>query len=215
MEDTLVKVGMYAYQLRVDISDNTVVDKWLEHYKAPYYLYGMEVSPKGKPHCQCIVWFSKKVNTAKLRNWFKGKTLKTKQPVSLTVAKNVESLIKYCSKDGNVKTNLNEKELKTLGTWEDKVNLKKQFRDKLFEYAASIAFQPYELVATIDETLDGYFNQQVVIDTPNAEEFRDFVVKIFDFYRENGRYPVRRVIDALLFKHHYVSSDNLYRKWFL
>ena len=104
MEDTLVKVGMFAYLLRVDISDNTVVGKWLKHYKAPYYLYGMEVSPKGKPHCQCIVWFSKKVNSAKLRNWFKGKTLKTHQPYSFTVAKNVESLIKYCSKDGDVYT---------------------------------------------------------------------------------------------------------------
>ncbi len=220
MEDTQVKVGMFAYQIRVDTSDNQVMEKFIKHYNVPWYLYGMEISANAKPHIQAIVWFSKKVDTAKLRNWLKGKAHKTKQPVAVTMAKKVESLIKYCSKDGDVYTNLLKKDLEKLGKWQDKNKLKKEFKDKLYAYAESIAFKPYTVTEEHPEytTINDYYENDLKtyeIDAPNAEEHREFVVKIFDFYRKHERFPVRRVVHALLFKHNYTTSENLYSNWFL
>ena len=220
MEDTKVKVGMFAYQLRVDLSDNNVIEKWLKHYSPPWYLYGRELSATGKPHVQGIVWFKKKQQMAKLRNWFKGKTLQTKQPVSFTKAKKVESLIKYCSKDGDVKTNLSKKDLERLGTWKDKQNIKKEFKDKLYAYAESISFKPYTVTEdhTDYATINSYYEndlKEYEVDSPSGEEHREFCTKIFDFYRAHDRFPVRRVVQALLFKHNYTTSDSLYQNWFL
>ncbi len=220
MEDKLVKVGMYAYQLRVDLSDNSVMEKWLKRYWPPWYLYGIEVSSKGKPHVQAIVWFAEQQQMAKLRNWWKGKTLKTKQPVSFTKAKKVKSLIKYCSKDGNVKTNLSKKDLETLGTWQDKDNIKKEFKDKLYAYAESISFKKYTITEdhTDYATINSYYEndlKEYEIDEPSGEEHRVFCTKIFDFYRKHDRFPVRRVVHALLFKYNHTTSENLYNKWFL
>lgn len=220
MEDKLVKVGMYAYQLRVDLSDNQYMEKWLKRYEPPWYLYGMEISSTGKPHVQGIVWFAEQQQMAKLRNWWKGKTLNTKQPVSFTKAKKVKSLIKYCSKDGNVKTNLSKKDLETLGTWKDKKNIKKEFKDKLYAYAESISFKPYTITEdhTDYSTIKSYYEddlKEYEIDEPDHHDHEDFCTKIFDFYRAHDRFPVRRVVQALLFKHNYTSSKNLYHKWFL
>ncbi len=220
MEDKQVKVGMYAYQIRVDTSDNQVMEKFVKHYNVPWYLYGMEISPQGKPHIQSIVWFSKKVNTAKLRNWLKGKADKTKQPVAVTQAKKVESLIKYCSKDGNVYTNLLKKDLEKLGKWQDKNNLKKEFKAKLYAYAESIKFKPYLITEdhTEYEKINSYYEtdlKEYEHDEPTSEEHRQFVIKIFDFYKLHDRFPVRRVVHALLFKNNYTTSKNLYNQWFL
>lgn len=220
MEDTLVKVGMFAYQLRVDLSDNSVMEKWLKRYSPPWYLYGREVSAKGKPHVQAIVWFAEQQQMAKLRNWWKGKTLPTKQPVSFTKAKKVKSLIKYCSKDGNVKTNLSKKDLETLGTWQDKDNIKKEFKAKLYAYAATIKFEPYKITEdhTDYDTINSYYEmdlKEYEHDEPTSEEHRQFVIKIFDFYKLHDRFPVRRVVHALLFKNGYTTSKNLYNQWFL
>ncbi len=220
MEDKQVKVGMFAYQIRVDTSDNQVMQKFVKHYNVPWYLYGMEKSAKGKPHIQSIVWFSKKVNTAKLRNWLKGKADKTKQPVAVTQAKKVESLIKYCSKDGNVYTNLLKKDLEKLGKWQDKQQLKKEFKDKLYAYAESIAFKKHTVTKdhTDYATINSYYEtdlKEYEVDEPTSEEHREFCTKIFDFYRKHDRFPVRRVVHALLFKYNYTTSENLYQNWFL
>lgn len=220
MEDTLVKVGMFAYQLRVDTSDNIVMEQWLKRYEPSWYLYGIEISAKGKPHVQGIVWFAEKQQMAKLRNYFKGKTLNTKQPVSFTKAKKVQSLIKYCSKDGNVYTNLSKKDLEALGTWQDKDNIKKEFKDKLYAYAESIAFKKHKVTESHKDyaVINDYYEndlKEYEIDTPSAEEHREFCTKVFDFYRLYDRFPVRRVILSLLFKYNYTTSDELYRNWFL
>ncbi len=90
MEDTLVKPGLMAYQFRVDVAAEeglTLVMQWMQKYDVQYYIVGAEVSDSGKNHFQCILWFKELVNTTKLRNWWKGKTLATKQPVSMTSAK--------------------------------------------------------------------------------------------------------------------------------
>ncbi len=220
MEDTLVKVGMFAYQLRVDLSDNQYMEKWLKRYEPPWYLYGREISAKGKPHIQGIVWFAEEQQMAKLRNWWKGKTLKTKQPVAFTKARKVESLIKYCSKDGNVKTNLSKKDLERLGTWKDNKTIKKEFKDKLYAYAESISFKKYTVTKdhTDYATINSYYEtdlKEYEIDEPSGEEHRVFCTKIFDFYRKHDRFPVRRTVHALLFKHNYTTSENLYSNWFL
>ncbi len=220
MEDTKVKVGMFAYQLRVDLSDNQLMAKWLAHYSPRWFLYGREISAKGKPHVQGIVWFKEKQQMAKLRNWFKGKTLNTKQPVSFTKATKVESLIKYCSKDGDVYTNLSKKDLERLGTWKDKCKLKKEFKDKLYAYAESISFKPYTVTEdhTDYSSIKSYYEddlKEYEIDVPDHQDHEEFCTKIFDFYRAHDRFPVRRVVDALLFKHNYTTSKNLYYKWFL
>ncbi len=90
MEDTVVKLDHYAYSFRVDISiadGLTKVMEFLVKYNCKYYIVGAETSSSGKEHFQCILWFDQKIDTTKLRNWWKGKTSKTKQPVSLTSAK--------------------------------------------------------------------------------------------------------------------------------
>ncbi len=56
----------------------------------------------------------------KLRNWWKGKTSDTKQPVSFTSAKKITSLSKYVKKDNNFVTNLHLEEIKKIGLWETK-----------------------------------------------------------------------------------------------
>ncbi|MFQ0974261.1 hypothetical protein, partial [Gilliamella sp. CG35] len=132
MEDTHIKTGHYAYSLRVDVDDTddiTLINKWKSHYNASFWIIGKEVSSLGKPHFQCIFWFPEKQKMAKLRNWWKGKTSITKQPISFTSAKRIGSLAQYTMKDSNYITNLSVEEVEMIGVWKDKKDKKKAFME--------------------------------------------------------------------------------------
>lgn len=218
MEDTIVKVGYYAYSLRVDTKEKKLVDNWLQFYKVDYFLYGQEEGKlTGKHHIQGIVWFKEKLEVKevrKLRQWFLGKTLKTKQPVSFTICRKPESLLKYCQKDEKVTTNLTHEERKRFGEWKSKEQLQKQFRDSLRAYAKIIAFKSQPCIIT-NKKINNYYEDDLETHTePSSYDRREFCIKIIEFYRQNKRYPNKRMINSLLFEYQYMNNDEIYNNMF-
>lgn len=145
MEDTIVCKGLYAYQFRVDISGNpqstAEIRKFFEIYQFTKYVGQYEISGKNKPHYQMCLWretpFTPSEQT-KARNYWRGKTLKTKQPVSLTNAKKIKSLAAYCQKvEKQLKmtdffqhfNNLSKEEKMQIPKWESKTAVKQNKRD--------------------------------------------------------------------------------------
>lgn len=144
MEDTIVCKGLYAYQFRVDISGTkqsaAEIMKFIEMYNFKKYLGQFEVSENNKPHYQMCLWREKPFDTkemTKARNWWRGKTSKTKQPVSLTSAKKIRSLASYCQKGekkGKIAfffqhlDNLSKEEKSEIPKWQTKNALKQNKR---------------------------------------------------------------------------------------
>jgi hypothetical protein len=189
MEDSIVKKGYYAYSLRVDIphGNHEVINEWLTKYNAAYWIIGEEVSEQNKQHLQCIIWFESRQQMPKLRNWWKGKTSTTKQPVSFTSAKKITSLGKYCKKDNKFVTNLSPEEILKIGNWETKAKKKQKFMDKLYEYAHTLEFvpeEPYNEYASLDDKYE-------------------FIGKMLDFYREHNVRPNKSTISYLLWREKY------------
>ncbi len=218
MEDTLVKPGHYAYQFRVDISHNTgltAVMGFMKHYDVKYYIVGAETSDNKKQHFQCILWFKKKVNSTKLRNWWKGKTSKTKQPVSLTSAKKIENLAKYTMKENNFTTNLTQEEVSSLGKWSQKLK-KVQWAEALDEHAKN--YREYNDVGNPN----AYLITGMKMDCGEYDEPHEttqgklyaFIAYMLDFYKENQKRPARASLQYLAWKHGYMSNSSLIRQWF-
>ncbi len=108
MEDTVVCKGLFAYQFRVDLSgcpqSTAEIRKFLDKFGFVKYLGEFEFGDKTKkPHYQMCIWrespFATSSEQTKARNYWRGKTCKTKQPVSLTSAKKIKNLCAYCQKD--------------------------------------------------------------------------------------------------------------------
>ncbi len=204
MEDTHIKAGHYAYSLRVDVDDTddeTLINKWKSHYKASFWIIGKEVSSLGKPHFQCIFWFPEKQSMPKLRNWWKGKTSSTKQPISFTSAKRIGSLAKYTMKDSKYTTNLSVEEVKMIGKWKDKKDKKKAFMEELYSYATQRAEFIKQLASQDDYE-------------PNCSAQHDFIVDLLEFYRKNNKRPNRSTIHYILWKEKFQSSRQLASDWF-
>lgn len=144
MEDTVVCKGLFAYQFRVDISgtkqSTAEIMKFVETYQFKKYLGQFEISDNNKPHYQMCLWREKPFEAkemTKARNWWRGKTSKTKQPVSLTNAKKIQSLASYCQK-GEKKAenafffqqldNLSKEEKMAIPKWKTKNALKQNKR---------------------------------------------------------------------------------------
>ncbi len=200
MEDNIVKPGLIAYQFRVDlgIADGlTKVMSFLKKYNVEYYIVGAEVSDLGKQHFQSILWFKEKQNTTKLRNWWKGKTSNTNQPVSMTSARKIQNLAKYTMKENNFITNLSPEEVKSIGKWDKKV--------KEAEWSAALEEHIKKFVVTsYDETT---WSQE-------REPMYLFLSYLLDFYKANYRRPSRATLQYLAWKHGYMSNDYLISKWF-
>ncbi len=218
MEDTLVKPGHYAYQFRVDISHNeglTAVMVFIKHYDVKFYIVGAETSDNKKQHFQCILWFKKKVNSTKLRNWWKGKTLKTKQPVSLTSAKKIENLAKYTMKENNFTTNLTQDEVKSLGKWSQKLK-KVQWTEALDEHARKYCHDeenPHFIMAN-NMCSNGYEYENGHTSTDPKVHMYAFIAYMLDFYKENQKRPARASLQYLAWKHGYMSNCSLIKQWF-
>lgn len=107
MEDTVVCKGLYAYQFRVDLSGSpqstAEIRTFLDKFDFVKYLGEFEIGDKTKkPHYQMCIWRKTEFTSSeqtKARNYWRGKTCKTKQPVSLTSAKKIANLCAYCQKD--------------------------------------------------------------------------------------------------------------------
>ncbi len=222
MEDTLVKPGMYAYQFRVDISHNeglTAVMLFKKHYDVKFYIIGAETSDTGKEHFQCILWFETKINATKLRNWWKGKTSKTKQPVSLTSAKKIQSLAKYTMKEKKWMTNLTPDEVNSIGKWSQKLK-KVQWAEALDEHAKAYApdkESPFWISACnmcqLNPEYASYSYGEGGTDTTRIAMY-SFLEYMLDFYKQNQKRPARASLQYLAWKHGYMTNSSLIRQWF-
>lgn len=196
MEDTKVFPGLFAYQFRVDIhEDNTILNNFMTHYNVKYFICGHEISDNNKPHYQCILWFDDKQDSSKLRNWWKGKTLPTKQPVSFTSARKIKSLGKYTMKDGNYLTNLSIVQINNIGKWKKGIEVK-EWNDKL-----EAEIKRWQIEQQQEELGFEHF-------------FQGFVIHVLEFYKLNYRRPMRNTIQHLAWKYGYITSQNLYTQWF-
>ncbi len=201
MEDKVVKPGLFAYQFRVDISIDsglTRVMEFMKKYNVKYYIVGAEVSSLGKHHFQCILWFESKVNASKLRNWWKGKTDKTDQPVSLTSAKKVKNLAKYTMKEKNFTTNLDPEEIKLIGKWAPKV--------KAAEWSTLLDAHAKEF------DHDNYIGNNCAF--YESSPMYSFLSYMLDFYKSNDKRPSRATLQYLAWKHGYMDNNYLIQKWF-
>lgn len=214
MEDKFVKKGYFAYQFRVDLrhTDRDYVSKFRKLYAVKYYIIGEETSPLGKEHFQCILWFETKISTTKLRNWWKGKTLETKQPVSLVSAKKIKNLAKYTMKDSNYITNLSIEDIEKIGKWKinDKVNWNKeldlhaqQIKDKIKDMPDDDQYIKYTGHNTFT-----YAQPDI-----SSATYR-FVDELLDFYRLHNKRPNRNTIQYLCWKYQIITNFHIISKWF-
>ncbi|GAC77871.1 replication protein [uncultured marine virus] len=198
MDDTIVKPGYIAYQFRVDVDKEeglTLVMSFMKKYDVQYYIVGAETSENNKDHFQCILWFNSGVNTTKLRNWWTGKTLKTKQPVSMTSAKKIKSLAAYAMKDTNFITNLTKEELEKIPQWKVK-SPKIYWGIALDEHANKFKTTSYD-----DVEGNGYIEHE-------------FYSYMLDYYKSNFKRPSRATLQYLAWKHGYITNSYLITKWF-
>ncbi len=199
MEDQVVKPGLYAYQFRVDIDTSSGLTRmmsFIKKYDVKHYIVGAETSDKGKQHFQCILWFQTKIDTSKLRNWWKGKADTTKQPVSLTTAKKIKNLAKYTMKENNFVTNLSKEEIQLIGKWSPKVK-KAEWSQLLDDHAKKF------------NSLISDQNYQ-----PYSELLTHFLCYMLDFFKANNKRPSRASLQYLAWKHGYMSNQFLIQKWF-
>lgn len=220
MKDNIVKLGYYAYMLRVDVLNdfNEAVQwfhEWKQKYDCVYYIVGQEISKEGKPHLQSVVWFENEImNKPKLRNWWKTRSANTKQSVAFTSAKKIQNLAKYSKKDNNYITNLHNEEIKKIGNWETPAKARAEWSEKLQTYAESVAKE-------IKENMEGYDSTvQVGYDTYKYHEPDNFVkeqvlIKVLEFYRINNKRPNRNTLQYLVWKLELSTQPDvdLLKKW--
>ena len=209
MEDKYVKPGLYAYSFRVDLSHTktNIVHEFMKRYNVECYIIGLEISDLGKEHFQCILWFQSRINQSKLRNWWKGKTADTKQPVSFTSAKKIKNLAKYTMKDKNFQTNLSSEELDNIGKWEKKLE-KHQWSKQLDEYAEYVRDKMGDYV---DPLVQVSYNSYA---SSGSAKMYDFISEILDFYRLHSKRPNRSTIQYLCWKYMIITNNEIISKWF-
>lgn len=208
MEDTVIKPGLYAYSFRVDLELDTGLTRIMEFikkYDVKHYIVGAEISNLGKQHFQSILWFDQKINSAKLRNWWTGKTLATKQPVSLTSAKKIKNLGKYTMKDKNYITNLSKEEISLIGKWSPRVKAADWSRI-LDEHAKKFDSSNVEMYTKPTEYGQYAYNT----DAPLIA----FLAYMLDFYKANDKRPSRATLQYLAWKHGHMNNYYLIHKWF-
>lgn len=158
--DTVIIPDHYAYQFRVDLSGNqqstAEIKRFLDKYNFNKYHGMFEIGKKtGKAHYQMIIWRSAELSPyerTKCRNYWRGKTLLTKQPVSLTSARKLESLASYCQKGENTLkkgdyfqhiSNLSKEEKELIPKWVTKKAKKLSKRD-LFDSTLKSMIDPLQ-----------------------------------------------------------------------
>lgn len=207
MKDNIIKLGYYAYMLRVDVLNefNEALEwfhEWKQKYNCVYYIVGQEISQEGKPHLQSIVWFENEImDKPKLRNWWKTRSANTKQSVAFTSAKKIQNLAKYSKKDNNYITNLHEEEIKKIGKWETPAKARAEWSEKLQTYAETVA-KEYKKKDEVHQQGTYWVREKVLI-------------KILEYYRANNKRPNRNTLQYLVWKLELSSNSNLdlLQKW--
>ncbi len=209
MEDTIIKPGLYAYQFRVDVDNNSdlsLVMEFITKYDVKHYIIGAEVSSLGKQHFQSILWFSQKIDSSKLRNWWNGKTATTKQPVSLTSAKKIKNLGKYTMKEKNFITNLTKEEISLIGQWSPKVKAD-QWSKMLDDFAKKFDADDVDTHQKVWVSHDTYHYD------PKATLYA-FIAYMLDYYKTNNKRPSRATLQYLAWKHGHMTNRLLINQWF-
>lgn len=190
MEDKTIVQGHYAYQLRVDISLDEAVTRfmeWREKYKITHYVVGLETAESGKEHIQALVWFEEKLeNVTKVRNWWQGKCSNTRQPISCTSAKKIVTLASYCMKDKNYLTNLEQEQIELLPTWVDREEFRKNKKDKW------------------TETIDGYMQEA----KENELERQEVAIGLLEIYKKSNKMPTRTRLQYLMWRHGFIENES-------
>lgn len=178
MEDKNIIKKHFCYSFRVDIpkEKKEYLDNFIQKYKIVKYLGKFEKGTKTeKDHFQSIIWMEQKQTNNdlnKMRNFWANKTKKIKGgSCSLTSAKKIASLVKYCQKeDTELITNLTKEELKLCGKWEtpeDKKQAQARLLQKLLYDYCETNFKveyknknPWELEIDWTKTTFEYFGEE-------------------------------------------------------
>lgn len=126
-----------TYSLRVDLyhkpESETLLLKWIKKFNVKKYLCAKELKKDKTPHYQCAIWFDTHPKTNNARNFWRNKTISEKNGHSFKIAKNPESLAKYCNNKEKygLFTNLTKSQQLQVGTWKSKKNDNKKFNEKL------------------------------------------------------------------------------------
>ncbi len=149
MEDKVVCKGLFAYQFRVDLSgcpqSTAEIMTFLNKFEFVKYLGEFEFGEETKkPHYQMCIWretpFATSSEQTKARNYWRGKTCKTKQPVSLTSAKKIANLCAYCQKDEKEVLKV-EKQPKMTNYFQHLCNLSKEERKAIPQWQSKNALK--------------------------------------------------------------------------
>lgn len=149
MEDQVVCKGLFAYQFRVDLSgcpqSTAEIMTFLHKFEFVKYLGEFEFGEETKkPHYQMCIWretpFATSSEQTKARNYWRGKTCKTKQPVSLTSAKKIANLCAYCQKDEKEVLKV-EKQPKMTNYFQHLCNLSKEERKAIPQWQSKNALK--------------------------------------------------------------------------
>ena len=178
MEDKVIILKHHAYSFRVDIppEKKEYLENFFKKYKVHKYLGKFEKGDKTeKDHFQSIIWLKDKVPTNdlnKMRNFWSNKVKKIKGGgCSLTSAKKINSLVKYCQKDDSeLITNLTKEELAKCGKWKNLKNVKKEKQELLekllYDYCETnfkVSYKnknPWELEIDWDNTNWDYHGEE-------------------------------------------------------
>lgn len=131
------------------------------------YIIGFELSEKGKPHLQSIIWFEEplpQTTLSKYRNWWKKYSAETYQPVSLTKSIKPESLSIYCMKDKNFTTSLPTNITSQFPIWRDKLSKSQRLSKKELFLKLSYEYiqnnpEKFQISPTETITNNPYYNQ--------------------------------------------------------
>ena len=174
MLDTIIYEKLHVYQLRIDLPPDFKTKEFLDKfliwiYKLEnmnsnnlHYLGKMEVSEQGKSHFQGILHVPKKLNAnqlTKLRQYCKKVASKTKQPVSITDAKKLGSLMAYVGKSSSEYiTTWSADKLELIPKWIPKVaSLKALFLKKLDDRVKEFQCQSAEFSPTLLMSQERFF----------------------------------------------------------
>lgn len=146
MEDKHIFNGELCYSFRLDISASSenipiLVTKLKEYFTRA--CLGKENKKDGTPHFQGILWRETslgKNDSQTIRTYYKQKfNIKHKNFMSLTSARKVRSLAKYCNdKEHKGIVSFGIVDLSLLGKWSNPDSKKETYRDELFKKLQSM-----------------------------------------------------------------------------
>jgi hypothetical protein len=139
MEDKHIFKGEKCYSFRVDVSHNDINEGIIIAKLKEYFTracLAREHKKCGMPHYQSILWREQPLGknaSQTIRTFMKQKFgIKHKNFMSLTSARNVRSLAKYCNdKEEKGVISFGISDLSVLGKWENPEKKKDVYRDKL------------------------------------------------------------------------------------